>query len=80
MRNHENRDEANGVSVGSSSRTRALYFVNFTACANELLRAACHSKEDTQFFNRSMAQAKAMGMSWVEGLEYVVQCRREALN
>lgn len=48
----------------------------FTAQAHRLLEAACPTKEDTPFFNHCMALARAQGMSWMEGLEYVIQCRR----
>ena len=52
----------------------------FSARANELLQLACPIKEDTPFFNTHMAQAKSKGMTWVEGLEYVVACRRGTVN
>ena len=44
----------------------------------DLLAAACPTPEDTPFFNHCMTLAKAQGLSWTEGLEYVIQCRRGA--
>jgi len=43
----------------------------------QLLKAACPTPEDTPFFNHCMTLAKAQGMSWVEGLHYVIHCRNE---
>ncbi len=43
-----------------------------------LYEEACPAPEDTPFFNHCMTLAKAQGMSWTEGLEFVVQCRRMA--
>jgi hypothetical protein len=41
-----------------------------------LYTEACPRPEDTPFFNHCMALAKAQGLSWMEGLEFVVRCRR----
>ena len=48
-----------------------------TERSHTLLALACPAKEDTPFFNHCMALAKAQGMTWDEGLDYVIRCRRE---
>jgi len=47
----------------------------FSQRAHMLLAAACPTKDDTAAFNRHMTAAKAQGMSWVEGLQYVIDQR-----
>ena len=51
--------------------------VEFSKRAADLLQKACPEKADEPFFNRNMVMAKALGLTWVEGLQYVIQRRRE---
>jgi hypothetical protein len=53
---------------------------NLTARANRLLKEACPSNDDREYFSQCMALAKAQGMTWIEGLAYVIECRRGTLN
>ena len=46
----------------------------------ELLPQALPNAADTKLFDRLMAEARAKGLSWLEGLEYVIQKRRTLLN
>ena len=45
--------------------------------SQELLQKACPEKQDAPFFNRHMLQANALGFTWLEGLQFVIQRRRE---
>ncbi|MGI4831544.1 MAG: hypothetical protein ACRYFU_25675 [Janthinobacterium lividum] len=47
--------------------------------ANDLFQQACPSKQDEAFFNRQMQRALSLGMTWLEGLQFVIVERR-ALN
>jgi hypothetical protein len=49
----------------------------FSLQDNELLYLACPSREDVPFFNHCMRLAKSRGMSWRDGLEYIIAQRRE---
>ena len=44
----------------------------FTKEARRLLSLACPNAEAELFFNHNMGQAKALGMTWVEGLKHVI--------
>ncbi len=46
----------------------------------ELLGKAIPDPADTTLFNRLMAEARAQGMTWMDGLEYVIHKRRSLLN
>ena len=46
----------------------------------ELLPRALPNAADTRLFDRLMAEARAQGLTWIEGLEYVIECRRSLLN
>ena len=46
----------------------------------ELLHKALPDPADTTLFNRLMDEAKVMGMSWMDGLKYVIDKRRAMLN
>ena len=46
----------------------------------ELLPQALPNASDTKLFDRLMAEAKSNGLTWMEGLEYVIQRRRALLN
>ena len=43
-----------------------------------LLQKACPTPADVPFFNHCMHLARGMGMSWEEGLRYVIE-QREAM-
>ena len=43
-----------------------------------LLQQACPTPADVPFFNHCMHLARGMGMSWEEGLRYVIE-QREAM-
>ena len=47
------------------------------ACS-ELLQLACPTREDVPFFNHCMALARARGMTWEEGLRYVIEQREKS--
>ena len=47
----------------------------FVKEANRLLALACPTPEAEPFFNRHMAVAKGLRMTWVEGLRYVIEQR-----
>lgn len=51
----------------------------FTRRTHELLAQACPDRESEQFFSRNMAAAKALGMTYVEGLQFVIE-KRAGLN
>jgi hypothetical protein len=51
---------------------------NFNEKATYLLNRACPEREDTPFFNARMAVAKAKGMTWIGGLENVIERRPHA--
>ena len=40
-----------------------------------LLERACPTPADAPFFNHCMNLARSMGMSWEEGLRYVIEQR-----
>ncbi len=40
-----------------------------------LLEQACPTAADVPFFNHCMRLARNMGMSWEEGLQYVIEQR-----
>lgn len=42
----------------------------------ELLEEACPTRVDVPFFNYCMRLARGMGMSWEEGLRYVIEQRK----
>ena len=44
----------------------------FSKEASHLLVRACPGPESELFFNYHMATAKALGMTWVEGLRHVI--------
>ena len=46
----------------------------------ELLGEALPNPADTSLFNRLMAEARAQGMTWMDGLEYIISKRRAMLN
>ena len=46
----------------------------------ELLPRALPDAADTRLFNQLMAEAKAKGLNWMQGLEYVIEHRGELLN
>lgn len=46
----------------------------------DLLRKAVPDTADTALFDRLMAEAKALGLAWMDGLEYVIRERRTMLN
>ena len=46
----------------------------------ELLHKALPDPADTALFNRLMAEARSKGMTWMAGLEYVIDKRRAMLN
>ena len=48
-----------------------------TRRGQELLQKACPEKQGAPFFNRHMLQANALGLTWLEGLQFVIQRRRE---
>ena len=62
------------------SRYGTLSPGDFTDKAADLLHRACPDRDDTPVFNAMMAVAKAQGMSWIEGLEYVIERRTHAVN
>lgn len=42
----------------------------------KLMEEACPTIADVPFFNHCMHLARGMGMSWVEGLRYVIEQRK----
>ncbi len=44
---------------------------------SKLLEQACPTRADVPFFNHCMHLARSMGMTWEEGLRYVIE-QREA--
>lgn len=46
----------------------------------ELLPRALPNAADTRQFDRWMAEARANGLNWIEGLEYVIERRRSVLH
>jgi hypothetical protein len=77
------RKRCNGLSTHELIYTFRMTIespAEFSARANQLLKDACPTREDRDFFGACMGLAKAQGMSWVEGLEYTVRCRRASLN
>ena len=46
----------------------------------ELLPRALPNAADTVLFDRLMAEAKSQGLTWLEGLEYVIERRQSLLN
>ena len=46
----------------------------------ELLHKALPDPADTRLFDRLMAEARSHGMTWIDGLEYVIDKRRAMLN
>ncbi len=53
----------------------ALSPQEFSAHARRLLSRALPDPNDLPVVNRLMAEAKGRGMTWVEGLEYVIEQR-----
>lgn len=49
---------------------------SFTKEANHLLARACPNAAAEMFSNHHMLQAKALGMTWVEGLRHVILQRQ----
>jgi hypothetical protein len=48
---------------------------DFTNRARQIEALACPKPEDAPFFNHCMSIAKSRGMTWDQGLEYVIKCR-----
>jgi hypothetical protein len=48
---------------------------DFANRARQIEALACPKPEDTPFFNHCMNIAKSRGMTWGQGLEYVIKCR-----
>ena len=48
----------------------------FSQRAADLLAEACPDDSSRVFFERNMTLASSMGMSWVEGLQFVIEQRR----
>ncbi len=46
----------------------------------ELLHRALPDPADAALFNRLMREARGLGLTWMDGLEYVIDCRRTMLN
>lgn len=46
----------------------------------ELLPQALPNAADTVLFDRLMAEARAQGLNWMEGLEYVIERRRSVFH
>jgi hypothetical protein len=46
----------------------------------ELLHRALPNPADTRLFDCLMTEARRLGMSWIDGLEYVIAQRRMMLN
>ncbi|MGI4827876.1 MAG: hypothetical protein ACRYFU_06775 [Janthinobacterium lividum] len=46
----------------------------------ELLPQALPNAADTVLFDRFMAEARAQGLTWIQGLEYVIERRRSMFN
>ena len=49
---------------------------DLTRRVQELQRQACPDKESEAFYNRNMQLAKGMGMTWVQGLQFVISQRK----
>lgn len=49
---------------------------SFTRDANRLFKQACPNDEDRSTFQYHMLEAKRKGMTWVQGLRYVVEQRK----
>lgn len=47
--------------------------------AHELCLQACLSKQDEEFFSCNMQRAMSLGMTWVEGLQFVI-VQRQGFN
>lgn len=43
---------------------------------SKLMEEACPTPADVPFFNHCMHLARGMGMSWEEGLRYVIEQRK----
>ncbi len=56
--------------------TAVLTPEDFSRKLTELLAQACPNSEHKDFFDRNMAAASALGLSWIEGLQFVIQKRR----
>ena len=46
----------------------------------ELLPRALPNAADTRLFDRLMAEARGKGLTWIEGLEYVIERRGSMLH
>lgn len=51
----------------------------FTRRVQEMMAQACPDRGSEGFFNRNMSAAKALGMTYAEGLLFVIQ-KRAGLN
>ena len=48
--------------------------------AHDLFLQACPSKQDEAFFDRHIQRALSLGLSWLEGLRFVIVEREKLLS